>query len=206
MKRFVSRDMQARSGHLLVGLILVLVLSLSLAGCAEESGEEPEAEPTTEMEEEVDEEREEEPQADPEEEPATTAATLYFSDAEAVYLEPETRQLQVSCGEELPQAVVRALVAGSETGLEDTIPPGTRVRSVAVEDGVATVDLSREFRDNHWGGATGEMMTIYSLVNSLAELDNVERVQILLEGEAEEALLGHLATGEPLKPDWELVE
>lgn len=132
-----------------------------------------------------------------------TVVTLYFADEQAEKLVPEEREVD---REQLPAVLVEELIRGSKTGLGRTIPEGTRVLSVKVADGVAYVDFSREFRDNHWGGSAGELMTVYSIVNSLARLEGIDRVQFLLEGEVQEELLGHMYYGEPIEPDWDLVE
>jgi germination protein M len=129
--------------------------------------------------------------------------TLYFADEQAENLVAEEREVEE---DRLPAAIVEELIKGSETGLGRTIPEGTRVLSVEVKEGVAYVDFSREFKDNHWGGSAGELMTVYSVVNSLARLEEVDKVQFLLEGEVQEELLGHMYYGEPIEPDWDLVE
>jgi germination protein M len=129
--------------------------------------------------------------------------TLFFADDQAEKLVAEEREVKK---DQLPAAVVEELIRGSKTGLGRTIPEGTKLLSIQVEDGVAYVDFSQEFKDNHWGGSAGELMTVYSIVNSLARLDGIDRVQFLLEGEVQEELLGHMYYGEPIEPDWNLVE
>lgn len=131
--------------------------------------------------------------------------TLYFADDQANKLIAEERDV-IPGGKLLAAAVVEELIKGSETGLGRTIPDGTRVLDLRIEEGVAYVDFSQEFKKNHWGGSAGEIMTVYSVVNSLAHLEGIEKVQFLLEGEQVEELLGHMYYGEPIEPDWNLVE
>jgi hypothetical protein len=46
------------------------------------------------------------------------------------------------------------------------------------------------------------MLTVYSIVNTaVANLDGIERVQILVEGKEVETLAGHLDLSKPLLPD-----
>lgn len=134
----------------------------------------------------------------------TVRVTLYFADDQAQFLTAEEREVIVN-GKSLPEVVVEELIKGSQTGLGQTIPLGTRLLSLEVDNGVAMVNFSREFKENHWGGSAAETMTVYSIVNSLARLDGIERVQFLLEGEIQEELLGHMYYGEPIEPDWKLV-
>jgi spore germination protein GerM len=64
------------------------------------------------------------------------------------------------------------------------------------------LDFSRELQTNHSGGSAGELLTVYSIVNTLAEnIHGISRVQILVEGNEVETLAGHLDLREPLSPN-----
>lgn len=132
--------------------------------------------------------------------------TLYFGDNQAMYLIPEERE--VTKGDETLEAVIiRELIKGPrKAGSTRTIPEGTRLLSVSVVNGVAYVNFSREFQTKHWGGSAGERMTIFSVVNSLCKLPGIQKVQFLLEGNKQEAILGHGDTSRPISPDWNLVQ
>ena len=130
---------------------------------------------------------------------------LYFSDQDAMYLKPEVRQVTVQ-GELLADIVVNELIKGpKEKDLQPTIPAETKLLSLKIADNVAYVNLSKEIQAKHWGGSTGEIMTVYSIVNTLADLNiGIEKVQILVEGEKQQTLVGHLDTFEPLTPMWDI--
>ena len=83
------------------------------------------------------------------------------------------------------------------------IPDGTRVIGANTEDGVCTVNLSSEFINNANGGSAADTMCVYSIVNSLAELDNVQSVQFLIDGEKVE-IFGSFIFDEPFEPNTEL--
>ncbi len=134
------------------------------------------------------------PQPAPAEE---VAVTLFFSDAYAQCLVAETRTLPA--GDDLPLRILQALSEGPLSDeLVGTIPQGARVLSVAIENGLAVVDYSEELRTNHPGGSAGELLTAYAIVGSLTALDEVEAVQILLEGRVIDSLVGHLIFSEPM--------
>jgi len=164
--------------------LLVVLLAVSLTvGCGRQEGEEP---------------------SPPEEE--GVEITLYFPDEQAERLRPETRLVKLD-GEELPFVVVRELLKGPESpDLLASIPAAARLLAVTVRDGVAYVNFSSELRTEHWGGSTGEIMTVYSIVNSLTELPEVQRVKILVEGETVDTLAGHLDLTEPLARDESLLK
>ena len=49
------------------------------------------------------------------------------------------------------------------------------------------LDLSKEFIDNHTGGQEQENKTVYSIVNTLTELNEVVSVKILINGREDQA-------------------
>lgn len=137
-----------------------------------------------------------------EEEETGFAATLvlYFADAQAEKVVAEVRDVTVAST--LAETIVEELIKGpqSET-LLGTIPAGTKLMGLTIEEGIAYVDVSAEMKTNHWGGSASEIMTIQSLVASLTELEDVTAVQLLLEGQTEEAIFGHSCTLDPFEPD-----
>jgi len=166
-------------------LVLAVVLSL-LTGCStEKNGEEPQG---------VD-------------DGTSTTVTLYFADRQAQYLVPV--QEEVSRGDELDlmEAAVLALLEGpADSSLSRTIPEGTRLLELRVEEGTVYIDLSSEVVEEHWGGSAGEIMTIYSIVNTLTEFKGVEQVQILVEGQELLSLTGHLDISHPIERNEELIK
>lgn len=136
--------------------------------------------------------------------------TLYFSDNQAMYLIAEKRAVEVPKNADqifLLETAVKQLIAGPKSqDLSATFPPETRLLSVKVENGTAIVDFSQELQTKHWGGSTGEMMTLGSLTNTLTEFQGIQSVQILLEGQKIDSLLGHLDTSSPLRRDESLIK
>jgi len=134
-----------------------------------------------------------------------TTLTLYFSDKEAQYLVPEVREV-VRNGISIEEAVVKELIAGpADTAHGRTLPQETRLISISVVNGTAYVNFSKELKTKHWGGSAGEIMTVYSVVNSLAGLPGINEVQFLIDGAKVETLSGHIELNRPLQPNWLLV-
>ena len=84
-----------------------------------------------------------------------------------------------------------------DSTLYRTIPPEAKLLGIEVKDAIAYVDFSEEIRTKHWGGSTGEIMTMGSIINSLTELEGIEKVLVLINGEIQETLVGHLEISEP---------
>ena len=85
-----------------------------------------------------------------------------------------TLQLDVSAEEEVVSQLIQ----------RDIFPEGTKLISVSVTQRVAYVDLSTEML------STEDPKTVYSLVDSVCSLPHISSVQILVDGEKQEAIAG----------------
>lgn len=134
---------------------------------------------------------------------AQIKVTLYFPTPDASGLAVVERNVTVNNGEVI-KAMFNAL-NNPPSGLEQTLPKGTELLSASVKDGVATLNLSKQFKSSFGGGTTGEQMILYSIVNTLTTLPNVQSVQFLLNGEKSVAILGEMDTSTPLKRNESLI-
>lgn len=136
--------------------------------------------------------------------------SLYFSDDQAMYLIPEQRNITIkgeTTDEKIITSIVEELIKGPENQtLIPTIPPESKLLGVKINNHLAEINFSEELKTKHWGGSTGELMTINSLVNSVTELENIEEVLLLIEGEVNESLIGHLYTKEPFARDERVIK
>ncbi len=129
----------------------------------------------------------------------TETVTLYYVDTEVQYLVSEERAITVPEGTSLHYAVVSELLYEPITpGAALLMPAETEVLGVTVENGLITVDLNENFRDNFYGGSTSEALLIYSIVNTLTELEGLEEyeVRLLINGETFDTIGGHFSAEE----------
>ena len=120
---------------------------------------------------------------------------LYFANQKGNYLQAEERKIVAEDTISAMEAIVTALMEGpDDPKLVSTIPPGSRLLHIFVtDDGTAYLDFSSELSRLHPGGVTAERLTLYAIVNSLVlNLEQVERVQLLFEGQPASTLCGHL--------------
>jgi len=134
----------------------------------------------------------------------TISVKLYFESPDVSGLLPEDRSLPFSA--ELSRqlrTVVEELVRGSTTGLTSPLAADTKVLDVFVSArGVAFVSLSKEAAAGVAGGSTEELLTVYSVVNSItANFPAVKRVQLLLDDRPVVTFAGHVDVSRPLPPD-----
>ncbi len=75
-----------------------------------------------------------------------------------------------------------------------------------LDNGVAWLDFSSELTEGITGGSEAEIMTVYSVVNSVvANLQQVRRVGFLVNGRPVETLNGHIHLLRPLRPNFSLI-
>jgi len=119
---------------------------------------------------------------------------LYFSDTNERFLAPEKRFIPKEANPRLrAEAIVRALIDGSKTGLVRTFPERVSLRGVKIAGDTIQVDFGRELYKLHPGGTNAELVTIYSLTNTMiANMPEMRAVKILVGGEAVSSLKGHV--------------
>jgi len=133
---------------------------------------------------------------------------LYFAGRNSNFLMAEQRVvLHPDDPAGLADTIVKALIKGPQKGLLKTIPADTQLRALYfTPDGTCYVDLSEAVRKNHPGGSKSELLTIYSMVNSLVlNVPEIERVQILIEGSEAPTLAGHIDLQLPVKANMLLI-
>lgn len=130
----------------------------------------------------------------------TTAAEL--ADVRVYFVRDEHvatggRQVDVPA---VAEGALEELLAGpddveAEIGMSSAIPAGTELLGIDIDDGLATVDLSRQFESG--GGSLSMTLRVAQVVMTLTQFDTVDTVDIRLDGEAVEAIGGEgvLATG-----------
>ncbi|MFO7815536.1 MAG: GerMN domain-containing protein [Halanaerobiales bacterium] len=129
---------------------------------------------------------------------------LYFSTEDAMYLEPENRTIR---GRNLYKEVLNELIEGpTDSDLAKTLPKETKVLNISRNNGTIQVDFSKDIIENHWGGSAGERLTVYSIVNTLAQFDEVDQVEILIDGDKVDTLVGHMDLSRPLKPSEKILD
>ena len=138
---------------------------------------------------------------DPDPRPEEETITLYFKHRYSDYLVPEVRTA-VRNKQSWEQLIVEELLKGpSQHDRVAIMPPGVRVLDVTSKDDTVFVNLSQEFtEDINLTSIPGKedipedmkdevqaemkLLGIYSIVNSLTELEGVEQVRFLVENRA----------------------
>jgi spore germination protein GerM len=134
---------------------------------------------------------------------------LYFSDEDQRFLMAEDRTVaQPDSVVERARSLVRALIEGPNGTLLRTVPAETRLLAIYVtQDRVAYVDFDRAISEKHPGGTFSELLTIFSIVNTLTlNIAEIRAVKILIQGREAKTLAGHIDIQSPFRPNMLMIK
>ena len=117
--------------------------------------------------------------------------TLYFSSNDGTKMQEITTKLTHDMTVPLARLLIEQLLKGpneisdaNTSDVRDTIPAGTKLNSLTIRDHVCYVDFSKEFMNMQADVSSG--VVVYSIVNTLCELSDVNKVQFTIDGEQQE--------------------
>lgn len=130
-------------------------------------------------------------------EPVKETVTLYFADSDLMDMFRVEKEVQAGHKEDIPKAALEAWMKGPEQeGLTNLVPPEVVIEKLEYKDGIAHVSFSKEIRNANLGSG-GEMFLIQQITLIMKQF-GYNATQILVEGQAEESILGHVTTNKPI--------
>lgn len=116
-----------------------------------------------------------------------TELVLYFSDETGEKLVKETREVVHNVNTSLEKLVIEQLIEGpagpDRPEIKRTLPKDTKLLNVSVNENVCYINFDSNFLNNTLD--IKEYIPIYSIVNSLAAVSSVNKVQITVNGSQE---------------------
>ncbi|MBE0478037.1 GerMN domain-containing protein [Candidatus Aerophobetes bacterium] len=134
---------------------------------------------------------------------------LYFSTPEEEVLTPVERKITLPEGTNSQiKAILQELIKGpQDTSYEPTLPAETKIRAAYVRESTIYVDFFSPLTEKHPGGTSAELISIYSVVNTLLEnFPAYSQVQILIDGKPQQTLAGHIDIRGPFAKNSEIVK
>ena len=129
---------------------------------------------------------------------------LFFADESGQMLVEKIENITYNSNISMDRLIVDNIVSGPKsTDAFATIDPSTVVNSVTTMDGTCYVNLSNDFL-NKTSNVSDDVM-IYSVVNSLTQLGNINKVQLLIDGRTD-ASLGERDLSSTFERNLELVK
>lgn len=114
-----------------------------------------------------------------------TIVSLYFTDKETGLLKPEARMVNVKDLMQSPYDIlVKLLIEGPKNNkLQKIIPDNTRLLKASLEKDCLTLDFSKEILNYNKDDSMLKNNLIYSIVNTVTELNEVNKVKFLVESQ-----------------------
>ncbi|MFC4101021.1 GerMN domain-containing protein [Paenibacillus xanthanilyticus] len=130
-------------------------------------------------------------------EEAKTPVTVYFTDEEQTGLSERTRELAFPANDSKSkvEAAFQALQQDGDNG-EVSLWKHAELLSVKVDGTTVTLDI--HLPDEARFGAPGEALAIESLTKTLFQFDDVDAIDILIDGEKADSLMGHEMLDHPI--------
>ena len=125
---------------------------------------------------------------------------IYYPDDSGLKLVEVEREIVIDDATDKYIAAVETLREDPpEENLTRIFPSNAAIRSIAVNDGMATVDFDGKILKSFVGGSTGEEFLIGSIVNTLTNFPEITSVKFLVDGQEIETLSGHMDLSIPLE-------
>lgn len=116
---------------------------------------------------------------------AENTLNVYYADERYRYLIAAEEKTKLEGTEEQAAFAISMLGAKPQNdALHATLPEGTEILDLSIEDGLCIVDFSADFYRNRPSSEAEERLTILSIVDTLTEFKEIENVQLYVEGEA----------------------
>ena len=119
-----------------------------------------------------------------------TVVTLYFVNSETNELMPEARRIDAKeLLNEPYEYIINLLIEGPKSEkLSRLIPESTFLNDASLQGNCVCVDFSVQFIENFSGDDKTAQNIIYSIVNSLTELNEVNSVKFTINGESKKLM------------------
>ena len=134
--------------------------------------------------------------------PEPAAITVYYVDRQMMRLVPVSYNIGHAAPDKQCERIIEELTydRGYDSNIRRLIPK--QAVSVKVKDSVATVNINTEFFQHSEKNRNFETLIIYQLVNSVASVEGVSRVEFLIDGKRQKDFMGFIDMRESFIPDY----
>jgi len=129
---------------------------------------------------------------------------LYFANAKGDKLVKENFSVAYSRNVSIERAIVEQLIKGPDVTTDGmTLPVNLKLLNISVKDGTCYVNLDSEFLTQIVN--VSSTIPIYSIVNSLCELSNIDKVQFLINGDAKKVYRESISLETPFEMNSDII-
>lgn len=121
---------------------------------------------------------------------------VYYTDDQVMELKKAKQEIHYATDEEKYEVTLKALQSSGKTKLQ---PLWEKVvfKEITFKEGELTIDIS--LPDEARLGAGGEAFALEALTNTLFQFEEVQSIELLVDGRKVESLMGHVDLSHPMK-------
>lgn len=141
----------------------------------------------------------------------TASLTMYYANDSGTGLVETPVKITYDATIPLEQLAMEQLLKGPKDiegvdgqDLRKTIPDGTKINKISVKENTCYLDLSSEFLEKR--SDISDDVAIYSVVNTMVELSNINKVQFSIDGEQVLLFDDEISFGEPFENNFNIVQ
>jgi spore germination protein GerM len=130
----------------------------------------------------------------PSESEETKNLTFYYVDEKLLQILEEKQEIHFKSDEEMWLAVWKGLQTPQHEQ-SISIWEDMELIEISLDDQQLVINISKP--ENLQLGSSGEGLAIQTLINTFGQVEGVETIQLLVEGQVEESLAGHVSIDQP---------
>ena len=122
------------------------------------------------------------------------SVAVYFVDSQMLRLVGVQTQIEKNDVNSQAKEVIQTLIEGHDDNkkIRRVLPKIKNGMTVKVFEGIAYVDIKEKMLEKQERGRDIENLAIYSIVNSLTEIDGIKAVRFTIDGIAREDYVGYI--------------
>ena len=129
---------------------------------------------------------------------------MYFANEQGDKLVTEQRNVYYTSSSPIEKVIMEQLIQGpKETGHYATVSSNTGILGISVSDRVVYVNLDQRFTEENL--TVEEEIPIYSIVNSLIQAGNADKVQISINGDSKIVFRQSMGLDQMYEFNWNLL-
>ncbi|EOC99795.1 GerMN domain-containing protein [Caldisalinibacter kiritimatiensis] len=124
---------------------------------------------------------------------------IYYPDSQLRYLVTENREIEVEEEQNIIKIIINEFLKGPKSEYSKSlVSPNTKLLSLDVIGDTAYVNFSGDLIDSNLD-ERNEALLLYSIVNTITEIDTIKNVQILIDGKDRNIFINNYKIDKPLE-------
>lgn len=109
--------------------------------------------------------------------------TVYYTDRQRRYLLAQEVSVNLATEHDVVAFLIESLLNPPEgSSLVSALPSNTKLLDYSIDNGICTINFSREFEHSGWTRCEAQRLSLLCVVNTLTQLEEIQQVEFCTEG------------------------